>query len=164
MSVSDQQNLGARSSGNVGTRMKADGTSGLDMTLSGARRWNTGFINGGSEGHFWTSECTSSGCYKRIIDSTGSVRRLVGDGGAYDSSHHAAGSIRCVKDGSEVVNSCSEAVCPQGKYWCHAESTCKDAGQTCSTITCNNNGTCDANESCNCNDCTAEADHCGQEN
>lgn len=59
MSVSDQQNIGTRSSGNVGTRMKADGTSGLDMTLSGTRLWNTDFINGTGEGHFWTSECTS---------------------------------------------------------------------------------------------------------
>jgi hypothetical protein len=49
MSVADEQALGVRTSGAVGNAMKAEGTSGLDITLSGARRYNTGFINGGSE-------------------------------------------------------------------------------------------------------------------
>lgn len=108
MSVAEQQVVGAsRTSGDAGTDLKTGGTSGFDMPLSGARRFNTGFINGGSEGHLWSSECTPSGCYKRILDATGTVRRLVGDGGTYDSSHHASGSVRCVKDGSTTpVNTC----------------------------------------------------------
>lgn len=84
------------------------------MPLSGARRYNTGFINGGSEGHLWSSECTAGGCYKRILDASGTVRRIVGDGGTYDSSHHAAGSVRCVKDGSATpVNTCPVNKCDQ---------------------------------------------------
>lgn len=49
MTVADEQATGVRSSGSVGNAMKVDGTSGLDITLSGARRYNSGFINGGSE-------------------------------------------------------------------------------------------------------------------
>lgn len=68
MTVAEQQAVGVRASGSVGTALKVAGNSGLDITLSGARRYNTGFINGGSEGHFWSSECLTTGCYKRIFN------------------------------------------------------------------------------------------------
>lgn len=135
------------------------------MPLSGARRWNTGFINGLGEGHLWSSECTASGCYKRIVDNTGAVRRLVGDGGAYDSSHHAAGSIRCVKDGNATAAGTCPGSCQAGQYWCNSENACKPAGQSCGALTCNNNNICDTGESCNCGDCTNggvdDKDRCG---
>lgn len=77
MTVAEEQALGVRASSSVGTAMKVGGSSGFDVSLSGARRFNTGFINGGSEGHFWSSECLSTGCYKRIFNVTdGSVRRI----------------------------------------------------------------------------------------
>jgi len=165
MTVAEQQTVGARSSGTVGTDLKTGGASGFDMPLSGARRYNTGFINGLGEGHLWSSECTPSGCYKRIVDSTGTVRRLVGDGGSYDSSHHAAGSIRCVKDGNATATGTCPGACQAGQYWCNSENTCKPAGQSCGTLTCNNNNVCDTGESCNCGDCTNggadDKDRCG---
>lgn len=48
------------------------------MSFSGTRVWNnSGFINGGSEGHLWSSECPTVGCYKRVIsNSSGVVTRL----------------------------------------------------------------------------------------
>jgi len=49
MTVADQQSLGARASGGVATQLKVGGTSGFDFPLSGNRRFNTGFINGGSQ-------------------------------------------------------------------------------------------------------------------
>ena len=112
MTVAEQQAVGVRASGSVGTLMKSGGSSGFDMPLSGARRYNTGFINGGSEGHLWSTDCDTSawpsgGCYKRILNVTnGNITRIKGDGGTYDSSHHAAGSVRCVKDGTETPTTC----------------------------------------------------------
>jgi len=50
----------------------------------------------------------------------------------------------------------------EGEYFCHAESVCKPANETCGTITCNGDGTCDEDESCNCGDCNSQIDHCGE--
>ncbi len=94
-------------------------------------------------------------------NTTGNIARIQGDGGTYDSSHHASGSIRCVKDGSTTpVNMCPVAGCAEGQYYCHAESVCKPANQSCGTLTCNVNGVCDEYESCNCSDCNGQTDHC----
>lgn len=167
MTVAEQQTVGVRASGAVGTAMKSGGNSGFDMPLSGARRYNTGFINGGSEGHLWSTDCDTSawpsgGCYKRILNvSDGNITRIKGDGGTYDSAHHAAGSVRCVKDGVETPTTCPVAKCAEGQYYCHAELKCKAAGASCGTVTCNNNNVCDANESCDCADCNDKVDHCG---
>lgn len=94
-------------------------------------------------------------------NTTGNIARIQGDGGTYDSSHHASGSIRCVKDGSTTpVNMCPVAGCAEGQYYCHAELKCKPANQPCGTLTCNTNGVCDEYESCNCSDCNGQTDHC----
>lgn len=123
--------------------MKSGGNSGFDMPLSGARRYNTGFINGGSEGHLWSTDCDASawpagGCYKRILNVTdGNITRIKGDGGTYDSAHHAAGSVRCVKDGSTTpVNTCPVPGCAEGEYYCHAELKCKPANEACQAVVC----------------------------
>ncbi len=69
---------------------------------------------------------------------------------------------------SSVQNKCSVLLasgCAEGQYYCSTEDVCKPAGQTCSTVTCNNNNTCEAGESCNCGDCTNggadDKDKCG---
>ena len=41
MTVAEEQALGVRASSSVGTAMKVGGSSGLDVTLSGARRYTT---------------------------------------------------------------------------------------------------------------------------
>ncbi len=68
------------------------------------------------------------------------------------------------KEWSSSAGQCvTEAVdkCLEGQYYCHAELKCKPANETCDTVTCNNNNTCDTNESCDCADCNEKADHCG---
>lgn len=61
----------------------------------------------------------------------------------------------------EAQNKCVPNGCAEGQYYCHAELKCKPANETCGTVTCNNNGTCDFNESCDCADCNGQIDHCG---
>lgn len=60
----------------------------------------------------------------------------------------------------EPVYVCEVIGCGEGQYYCHAESKCKPANQTCGTVTCNNDGMCSEYESCNCADCNQVADHC----
>lgn len=72
-------------------------------------------------------------------------------GTQWDSSQN-----KCVDSTIPVVPGCAE-----GQYFCSAENTCKPAGATCNTLTCNNNNVCDANESCDCSDCNDVVDHCG---
>lgn len=59
--------------------------------------------------------------------------------------------------GSAVVPptyTCVGNRCTEGQYYCAAENICKPASQSCSSITCNKNNICDADESCDCSDCT----------
>lgn len=86
----------------------------------------------------------------------------------------AAGPIQvgaCCPAGSQWSSSQGKCVfpippvapgCAEGQYFCSTENICKPAGATCSTVTCNNNNVCDANESCNCSDCNQAIDHCGK--
>lgn len=73
----------------------------------------------------------------------------------------------CCPVGKQWSSSASQCVakavdkCLEGQYYCHAELKCKAANETCGTVTCNNNGTCDLNESCDCADCNDKVDHCG---
>lgn len=52
------------------------------------------------------------------------------------------------------VYTCVANRCTEGQYYCAAEDTCKPASQPCSSVTCNRNNICDADESCDCSDCT----------
>lgn len=38
---------------------------------------------------------------------------------------------------------------------------CKNAGEACGVLTCNNDMVCDTEESCDCSDCNSQIDHCG---
>lgn len=80
------------------------------------------------------------------------------------SSAQVGGCCPADSQWSSVQNKCVDLIvdkCSEGEYYCHAEFKCKPAGQTCGTITCNNNSICDINESCDCADCNEKADHCG---
>lgn len=61
----------------------------------------------------------------------------------------------------DAQNKCVSQTCSEGQYYCHAELKCKPANQTCGTVTCNINGTCNEFESCDCADCNGQIDHCG---
>jgi uncharacterized protein (TIGR02145 family) len=92
MTVSDQVNLGARSSGNVGSKLKSGGASGFSGLLSGYGNYAPTFTSRGSGGYFWSSSVTGSNAFFRyLLSSVAYVGRLA-------DNRANSFSVRCLKD------------------------------------------------------------------
>lgn len=92
MAVSDQVSTGSRSSGGVGTKLKAAGSAGFAGLLSGFGNYAPSFIYRGNFGYYWSSSDSSSGAFHRDVAlSSGAFYRNAG-------SRAYSFSVRCLKD------------------------------------------------------------------
>jgi uncharacterized protein (TIGR02145 family) len=92
MTVSDQVNLGARSSGNVGSKLKSGGASGFSGLLSGYGNYAPTFTSRGSGGYFWSSSVTGSNAFNRNLNSSNTYVNRNANNKANSFS------VRCLKD------------------------------------------------------------------
>ncbi len=79
--------------GSEGEKLKVGGSSGFEMKLSGAKRSDNSYVNYSSYGYFYTSSLSSSGPWRRCVQSDS--KKI----GRYDTFPETyALSARCVKD------------------------------------------------------------------